>query len=365
MQSDIVLKYRQNLFFESFDGLPEEAGSLYDSPWDYLQQNTVPGYIKIGTFGRRLASDPINQCESTNWFSEDFHSNRNHLSAIWITKDGNSLLEPNLVLEMCKAERLTAEVLGREGFCSSCAASICLEPHSLIYLISSELGYSKEMSTCEEIVEAYSPLQDDLTQRLVGCANAMRLLPGWNCTLQAFASTLVDSDFGVDDNIRLKYSSSIFFTSQWIEEDDAKILYRLYPSFGRTDSKILSVVYDTKNQDLNILSQIDIMTDDVVSNNFTPGVLSRTEICILPVLKTKQEIGVCIGSCNNPSDISTYKVSLAHFDRLPSNYLCSTTCLLCLLFHRWTKVVSYFLAFLVSHLLAESSHMFIIKFPCN
>jgi hypothetical protein len=280
MQSDVVLKYQQNLFFESFDGLPEEAASLYASPWDYLQQNTVPGYIEIGTFGRRLASDPNNQCHSTKWFSEDFQFNQNHLSGIWIAKASNSLLEPNLVLEMCKAERLTTEVLGREGFCSSCAASICPEPHSLVYLISSELGYSKEMSTCEEIVEAYSPLQDDITQRLVGCANAKRLLPGWNCTLQAFASTLVDSDFGVDDNLILKYSSSIFFTSQWIDDDDAKTLFQLYPSFGRTVSKFLSVVYDTKNQDLNALSQIDLMMDDVVSNIFTRGLQYRTEIFI-------------------------------------------------------------------------------------
>ena len=88
MQADILIEHQDDLYYDRFIKLPAEAAASYDSPWDYMQENVVPGYISIGAHGRKMmdvGSDP--SCDQ-EWYGtfltqKDKFDDRNNLLALW------------------------------------------------------------------------------------------------------------------------------------------------------------------------------------------------------------------------------------------------------------------------------------------
>mmetsp|Transcript_11561 Transcript_11561/g.17334 ORF Transcript_11561/g.17334 Transcript_11561/m.17334 type:complete len:851 (+) Transcript_11561:73-2625(+) len=267
MQADLLIEHQDDLYNDRFIQLPAEAAALYDSPWDYMQDNVVSGYISIGAHGRKImdaGSDP--SCDQEEWYDSfltqlEKFEDRNNLVALWKGTSELSILEKDVLFDLCQAEKQTIESLGQNGFCTSCENNRCIAPFSLVTAIAIYLGLADD-TTCEDFIAAYEPAQDQITQSLVTCANAMRT-PG-PCDLPLFGPHLVDADFGNEaGNTFLKFSSSYFYSSFSIDDSDAKRLFDINDTFGSSDGKRVTGVYDTNSDDFNFLAQDEYMLKDV------------------------------------------------------------------------------------------------------
>ena len=130
-----------------------------------------------------------------------------------------SLLDPNAVRSICKAEVSNKAILESEGLCDNyCAgaSTTCLFPLSLVRVIRSYIGDSNHLP-CDDLAQVYEDVQDTFTQQLLDCANELKDNLGeiggnTTCPLE-FSAMMVDKDFGVEGNSFLKYSVSIYPTS--------------------------------------------------------------------------------------------------------------------------------------------------------
>lgn len=269
MQSDVVLFHQDSLYSNQF--VPEEFTESqiqiiekysYNSPWEYLQSNVVPGYIPLGTFRKLEAKKSYSSCNS-NWFSQFNPGNENYLIAMY---KGKNLLDPESILEICTAERTTMDALKNGDLCSVCdQTGRCPIPFSLTTAIGAALGMDGSDS-CEVLVSSYASNQSKITGQLANCANALRDPDSFVCELPIFSALFVDTNFGVDGNFELEYSSS-YFSSDDITLETAERLYQITGSFGKKGDYV-DIVYDTSYEDFNIISQEEIMLKDVVSTPY-------------------------------------------------------------------------------------------------
>lgn len=270
MQSDIILFHQDSLYYDQFlsdfDELPIQITENYDSPWEYLQSNVVPGYNPLGSL-RKLETKKSDSSCNSNWFSQFNPGIENYLSAMY---KGKNLLDPESVLEICTAERTTMDALKNGDFCSVCdQTGRCPIPFSLTTAIGAALGMDGSDS-CEVLVSSYASHQSKIIGQLANCANALRDPNSFVCEIPIFSSLFVDTKFGVDGNFDLEYSSSYFSTHNImsLEDDDylytADRLYQITGSFGKKRDHV-DIVYDTSEEDFSIISQEEIMLKDVVS----------------------------------------------------------------------------------------------------
>jgi len=258
MQNDLLFKYQEDLYYDSFIDLPGEGAGSNDSPWDYIQENVASGFVNIGTYGRKIMEVESDQSCNSEWYSLRGQSNQNSLLAVWKANSELSILDTNVLIDICKAERRTVESLEEHDFCRLCESS-CLAPFSLVTAISIHLALD-DGATCEDFIAAYSPKQSEITQSLVTCANARRT--SGSCNFSLFGTHLVDADFGVQGNTVLKFSSSYLYTSSNIDIAEAENLLNIYDTFGTSDSNLFQGVYDTDYNNFNDLAQNIIMVKD-------------------------------------------------------------------------------------------------------
>jgi len=276
MQASLVRWYQEDLFYDDFrSNSLSQGGDLYSSPWDYMQENVILGYHPMASApsteeGRRLLQRQT--CDSS-WYGQADLANDNYLFAVWKTdakKDNptSSILEPPVLLELCEAEDQTKQSLGQNGLCGACQDAECLPPYSLLLLIRNAFdGF--DMS-CQELIEAYTPVEEQFTQILVACANNLREFVQTasenvtSCPLVGFGPHLVDRNFGLDGNIMLRYSSSYFYDSN--SHGKEKLLYEISDSFGRGGS-ILTGAYDTIYENLNAYAVNDVIKTDMVRSS--------------------------------------------------------------------------------------------------
>ena len=267
MQSDVILLHQDSLYYDQFlsefQEMPIQITEKYGSPWEYLQSNVVPGYIALGTFRKLETKNSDSSCNS-NWFSQFNPGNENYLIAMY---KGKNLLDPESILEICTAERTTMDALKNGDFCSVCdQTGRCPIPFSLTTAIGAALGMDGSDS-CEVLVSSYASNQSKITGQLANCANALRDPDSFVCELPIFSSLFVDTNFGVDGNFDLEYSSSYFSSDIIITYETAERLYQITGSFGKKGDYV-DIVYDTSYEDFNIISQEEIMLKDVVSTPY-------------------------------------------------------------------------------------------------
>lgn len=264
MQYTLLSNHFNSLYNDEFlsDITPSSTTMKYDSPWDYLQEEVVPNF-KSGV-GRRLPQRKIADTCNIEWYT--YIKESNVFNAIF--SSDSSLLEPESLLKMCEAERITIDALRDNNFCSYCLENeplMCPLPISLSTTISSALGLGGNES-CNGLIDAYTPKRDDITKQLIDCANALRYQNyTQSCSLPLFSSLFVDADFGKENNSDLKLSASYFYISSWITDSVARDLYNMIKSFPTSGNNV-NVLYETSFQNFKDIATNEFMLDDLVSH---------------------------------------------------------------------------------------------------
>ena len=298
IQSHIILDHREDLVSDKFISLPPEAQDSYSSPWDYMQQNVIPGGTQYGSYGRRRLAKGTKQksrrvdeepltCH-TIWFDQpnltETFPERNHLVAIWKINsskdDPTSILNAKALVEICNAEYTTKHIIGANNFCDTCDDENCPPPFSLVTLLSTllESTLGIKLASCEELGTAYTPIiQETVTELLLECSNSFRenfsSEGNVTCSIPGFSPHLVDSAFGVGDNKLLRYTSSIFYSSEPVGDDEAVSMYAIHKSFGK-GNKLVTGTYDTTHEDLSDMFIENSLIKDTVR------ISSQTFSCI-------------------------------------------------------------------------------------
>ncbi len=283
MQSLTLLTFREDLFEDKFisEAFPSNAKDTHSSPWNYLKEKAVHGISEI-TFLPEDGDEMTPIDCSSSWYLQPDRLTLNYsnkLRGIWnIHRDSNqepsALLHPDALLTMCEAEELTTKLMGENGFCDSCDEGICPEPYSLVTVISStmEVAQNRTLSTCEELVQAYSEnpqTQIMLLETLYECSISLSSMATGDSTTSTscmlFSPHLVDKAFGLQKVLR--YSASIFYSSKDIDEEQARLIYNFYDSLGKGDSTKVTIVYDTFDEDFNSIHVEETLQKDTVRIN--------------------------------------------------------------------------------------------------
>ncbi len=289
IQTEIVKTYKNDLFHDEYIRHPPQEEA---SPWDFMVNNIVLDNHPIplsssNSTTRRHLGDANSTCGSSYYFSGDYIFD-NNLIAMWggIADDKDSkvsILDPENLLAICEAETNTNQVLEDEGLCvDKCGDDGgCIPPFSFIYFLRVYLGVGFDAS-CSDLIDAYTPLQEIITAGLMDCANDIRdnfdpVTRSFEniglCPL-GFGLSLVDTDFGVDGNKVLRYTSSYFVTAKGEEKlsrQERKAqwnkLYKIRDNFDLGDSVHITGTYDTNDNDFNEKFSLEIVVKDAVSQS--------------------------------------------------------------------------------------------------
>jgi 5-methyltetrahydrofolate--homocysteine methyltransferase len=270
MQSDLLIRY-QNALFEDTEG----------TLWNEMQTVIQTGYVDLVD---REQNDRRLSCD-VSWYSSTDLLEEDNLFAVWKAEPSQeiasmSILDKELLSNICDSEASTQAILEENGACSSCENDKCLSPHSLILVLKgSGLIDGGENMNCSELMSAYtSSVQSDFTASLVNCTNSIRL--GFDpatssydpSILQScpagFRTNLVDNSFGVNGNQMLRYTTSYFHTSS----SDFEKVYQLWKGDSFDEGNKQSVVrgvYDTVYEEIN-----DIYVDELVQSDMGLAVAS-------------------------------------------------------------------------------------------
>lgn len=237
----------------------------------WIKNEFFYGNGKISNSSRQLRS---NKCDS--WY-EDYSSifMEDNVYAVWkvqpkLEVSDFTALDKPVLLEICKAEAKTLQILEENKLCETCDEGGCSRPHSLILLLRDKLKDYE--SSCDELLQLYSEeTKQEFTNELLACTKEYKeqfdsnnLKPGSvsSCP-RFFQPSLIDYSFGETDTLQLRFTSSFFHTSG----SDIKEIYNVYNTFDRGDSDIVSGVYETSEQGIYDLAPEMMMNDDMVREN--------------------------------------------------------------------------------------------------
>lgn len=244
MQNEVLRRYKRDLFKDT-------DGSL----WEEVENNVAYGYVPLdarddeddtdstsSSSSRRNRKLFVDGCDAekyyTNMLAKDnlFAAYKTDASAETTSK---SILDPDVLFEICEAETATNQALKDNGVCGGCPGSNdCLPPFSLLLILRLQLGALD--TTCAELKEKYTQdVQQQFTDTLLECTQEVK--DSYDSTTQTydeptkcppgFQVTLVDTSFGVNGNRVLRHSSSYFITY----ETKDKELYDVRPEYAYTD----------------------------------------------------------------------------------------------------------------------------------
>lgn len=216
----------------------------------------------------------IDGCNADRYYEKIFSSK--NIFAVYKTDpkleaSTKSILDPDVLFQICEAETKTNEFLEENGLCSVCGTSDkCLPPLSLLLILRHYLGESFPSSTCMELKEKYTQsVQEAFTNMLVECVQ--EITESYDSVTQSygkptkcpyrFETTMVDSNFAKGGNDVLRYSSSYFLTYEAKKND----LYAVRSEYARTDEKIVKSSYDTLLGTHNDIYVDSILGKDMVS----------------------------------------------------------------------------------------------------
>ncbi len=121
--------------------------------------------------------------------------------------------------------------------------------------------------SCQDLIKSYTPLQELITDILIECTNGVRFNFGEGYYYHSegcngFGLNFVDTDFGIDGNRLLRYTSSYFYTAT---ESEWRDLYNIRGDFDTGNAALIDGVYDTTYGDFNEKYTEEVMIMDVVS----------------------------------------------------------------------------------------------------
>ncbi len=177
MQNDVVMRMKKDLF-EDTDG----------STWYDVENNVIEGYQILEERddendgneeeggGRRYRRTTrkllVDGCDAQKYYGNILAKGRN-LFAMYKTEAKSdtstlSILEPEVLFEICEAEAVTHKKLEENAVCGGCTSSNqCLPPFSLILVLKLYLNETLDVS-CSELKEKYTgAVQESFTNDLV------------------------------------------------------------------------------------------------------------------------------------------------------------------------------------------------------
>lgn len=233
---------------------------------------------------RDLNSDTA--CDTT-WYDDTFEVlDTDNLYAIWKAQPKedsatSSILDVNVLTEICKAEVNTLRVLEESNMCNKCYAGAngnsCLPPHSLVTVL--RLKFDMMESSCDDLMNEYAPIQESFTTELVACTqkyldvfDKSSLSPGDTEGLcpDGYLPSLVDVMFGTKGNQMLRFTSSHFSTFHFKPaSQEVSDFYDVYSKMDVADGEIVSGTYDTTKESLST-----VKIDKLVQSDMTLAIAS-------------------------------------------------------------------------------------------
>ena len=267
MQNDIIVRLKDDLFADT-------DGSL----WDEVENNVQRGYAFLENrdddeqMSRRSRRNlMIDGCNAEKYYSNVLA--KENLFAVYRTdaskeESSKSILDPDVLFEICETETKTHNVLKENGVCGGCDDSTeCLPPFSLLLVLRLTMGNLD--LTCDELKEKYTPsVQETFTNNLVDCTQgilntfdmASRNYTTPDSCPPAFQVNLVDTKFGVNGNLVLRHTSSYFITYQ-VDDNE---LYSVRPKYAATNTDIVTSAYDTIREKQNEIFVDSVLLSDMV-----------------------------------------------------------------------------------------------------
>lgn len=249
--------------------------TLFENPdksvWEDVESNVIEIYDddeEDAKRDRRLSET----CQSATYYYSNMLS-ENNLYGLFKTEPSTdipskSILDPDVLFQICEAETETNNVLQQSGLCGKCAddQKKCVPPFSLLLALRLSLGAMD--SSCIELKALYTKdVQDIFTTNLVQCSNGFTIshsdeaTSDKQCPWEFFQPTLVDTKFGKNGNMILRHTSSYFITYEVDQQD----LYDIRSEYGQTDEALVAVAYDTLYETQNKLYVDMALFSDMVS----------------------------------------------------------------------------------------------------
>ncbi|KAL7467681.1 hypothetical protein ACHAXS_007918 [Conticribra weissflogii] len=327
-QELLVSSNREDLFFS--DKVMKETGR---DVWVELQTVTQPNW-QGGNDGKEENEENdeddsgtlANVC-SGKWYGSTKMMSRGerHMYAVWKTKNANSkndgdvesVLEEDILYNLCKAEKETLTILENTGSCYKCPSANgvdeCISPYSLVLLARQYLAnnYTSEFTTiaatsipCDDLQTLWTPsAQLEFTTLLQTCVNRALIFSSGNqtagknklgdpdeCPFSRFMPTVVDDLFPGSNPPTVRYTSSFYSTKksdfvlgQMYEDAENK-------NYDGSDGNPLSGVYDTTESDF-----YDFYSDSIVGRDMILAVGSAGVTVIAMIIHTKSPFLTLMG----------------------------------------------------------------------
>ncbi len=260
MQNEVILRTKNDLF-----------NDVNGSVWEDVENNVVQGFVALDDRGdgeglgsrRKLIIDGCN--------ADKYYSNllaKDNLYAVYKTDSEKSILDSDVLFDICESETATQQVLEEKGLCGGCDDSQCLPPHSLLLVL--RLSLNGLDLSCSELKERYTAsVQENFTNTLVKCTQGIyesydsitRTYVTPDVCPPLFQVNLVDQSFGIDGENFLRYSTSYFITYS----KDKKKLFKAKKNFSYTDTNLVSTTYDTFRETLSEAYIDSLLIGDMVS----------------------------------------------------------------------------------------------------
>lgn len=213
---------------------------------------------------------------------------------IWRTKGESSALDPEVLRDICLAEKETQKVLESEGLCGGCSGG-CLPPLSLVSFARIQVQDFTLAQSCEELAISWSEVRSRSEADLVACVTSLRsnFTQGSDfpsvCPF-GFAPHMIDSSFAVEGNSILRTTSSVFATG-YHGNVEAQALYNVVDDLDRAvESDLVQGTYDTRQGDFNDFEFWQAIQQDMALA-FAAGVVTTLAMLI----HTKSVWLTCIG----------------------------------------------------------------------
>jgi hypothetical protein len=218
---------------------------------------------------------------NVEWYSDGSMTYSERLWPVWkTTKPTISVLDSQVIRDICVAELNTIAVLEAEGLCTAeCSGQRCLPPFSIVFFARLTVNDIDFTMSCDELGTAWEAYAAASESELVVCADALNQngvkiedpLPD-SCP-NGFSPTLVDKAFGSNNPDSL-YTSSIFNTV-----DNTDNLFKFAGDFDRAGrSSVVRGAYDTQAE-----AFVNIQVDNSLLNDMILAMASAgiTTLAIL------------------------------------------------------------------------------------
>ena len=192
-----------------------------------------------------------------------------NLWPVWETLDESiSAFDPPVLKDICIAEQNTMAVLKEEGLCGGCAEGGCLPPISLVSFARVLVGDTDVSMDCAELVEAWttslplvkghlnkivSDMRDNVhtTEKTIDVSDPLSVV-----------ALFVDSDYGINGNEKVRYTSSVFPT--FYSGRPVKDVFAIRDKLDRAESsQYIRGSYDTPDEDFGKLITDPLLISDM------------------------------------------------------------------------------------------------------